>query len=341
MTIEIEHPADLLSIGAHCAMEGCHQLDFLPFHCSGCDRTYCLDHRQPESHTCSNPPSSVDVFVCPVCARAVRLENDEDPNSAFERHASTNCDPRNYARVNKKPRCPAQSCREKLTSINSYTCKDCGVTVCLKHRLGSDHGCPGRRVASASGYNNRQGFGSGLRASLNAFFASGRDVSVGESSSKELDGRRGGIWKPQPQRGRASNGSSMPAATSHQSQLESYRRSHQSEKSSEKHTAHPSHAGVQPEICPVCRMKFADVQSLIDHAAAMHQEGWSSGSDLAARPGESSDGAERCVRCGTRFREASDLVTHVQNGECDERQRSGNGESAAGRKLANDVCIVS
>ena len=54
------------------------------------------------------------------------------------------CDPANYAKVHKRPRCPAAGCRDKLTTINSYRCKDCGATVCLRHRFASDHQCPGR-----------------------------------------------------------------------------------------------------------------------------------------------------------------------------------------------------
>lgn len=54
------------------------------------------------------------------------------------------CDPQNYAKVHKKPRCPCPGCREKLTSINTYRCKVCGLEVCLKHRFPSDHTCSGR-----------------------------------------------------------------------------------------------------------------------------------------------------------------------------------------------------
>lgn len=45
------------------------------------------------------------------------------------RHTRVECDPSNYDRVHRKPRCTAPGCREKLTSTNSYTCRDCGVTV--------------------------------------------------------------------------------------------------------------------------------------------------------------------------------------------------------------------
>lgn len=41
----------------------------------------------------------------------------------LRRHCRTECDPSNYDKVHRKKRCPAPGCREKLTTINSYTCK--------------------------------------------------------------------------------------------------------------------------------------------------------------------------------------------------------------------------
>ncbi|KAL4425694.1 hypothetical protein ABPG75_009710 [Micractinium tetrahymenae] len=116
--------ADLMSIGAHCAHPGCHQLDFLPFKCGGCGKTYCLDHR-----VCGCTAASNQVVVCPLCARAVVISPGEDVELVFDRHTRTECDPSNYDRVHRKARCPAGSCREKLTSTNSYTCRDCGQLI--------------------------------------------------------------------------------------------------------------------------------------------------------------------------------------------------------------------
>ena len=62
------------------------------------------------------------------------------------------CDPANYAKVHKRPRCPAAGCRDKLTTINRYRCKTCGATVCLRHRFASDHQCPGRPGAPRRGW---------------------------------------------------------------------------------------------------------------------------------------------------------------------------------------------
>lgn len=57
-----------------------------------------------------------------------------------ERHLQ-DCDPSNYARVHRKLKCPVPGCKEKLTSINTYSCRSCSTDVCLKHRFPSDHAC--------------------------------------------------------------------------------------------------------------------------------------------------------------------------------------------------------
>lgn len=136
---------DLMSIGSHCAVSTCMQLDFLPFSCDCCSKTFCLDHRTYAAHQCPHAKNKeTDVIICPICAKGVRLNSQEDPNVVFERHTRTDCDPANYARVHHKPRCGAPGCKEKLTTINTYRCKNCGVKVCLKHRDVDDHKCQAR-----------------------------------------------------------------------------------------------------------------------------------------------------------------------------------------------------
>lgn len=126
-----------MGIGEHCAVADCNQLDFLPFKCDCCGRTFCLQHRQYAAHSCSAAAGrELEVIACPLCAQGIRLRPGEDANLAFERHAGGECNPANYQKVHNKPRCPAAGCREKLTSINTYACKECGRKVCLKHRCG-------------------------------------------------------------------------------------------------------------------------------------------------------------------------------------------------------------
>lgn len=77
-------------VGAHCALEECRQLDFLPWTCEACGLSFCLKHKEPQQHQCavadnphaqsSLPPSSAapQSVVCSLagCRRAefVRIE---------------------------------------------------------------------------------------------------------------------------------------------------------------------------------------------------------------------------------------------------------------------------
>ena len=136
--------ADLMSIGSHCAHPDCGQIDFLPFKCDCCSRVFCLEHRSYRAHKCELASGrDTNVIVCPICAKSIRLQGVEDVNQAFDAHTRTDCDPSNYSRVHHKPRCGAPSCKQRLTEVNSYTCKQCGMKVCLAHRLESDHTCRG------------------------------------------------------------------------------------------------------------------------------------------------------------------------------------------------------
>ncbi len=126
--------ADLLGLGEHCSWPSCQQIDFLPFTCDCCNKTYCLDHRRYESHSCSAAGSrSSEVIVCPLCAKGVKLLG-RDANVAFDEHQREGtCDSANWRRVNAKPRCPVKGCREKLTTINTYACKRCSQRVSAEH----------------------------------------------------------------------------------------------------------------------------------------------------------------------------------------------------------------
>lgn len=78
--------ADLLSIGEQCAVASCHQNDFLPFCCAACKHTFCLEHFRPAAHQCTAHGAEATALVCPLCALAIKLRPDEDPNAAFEAH---------------------------------------------------------------------------------------------------------------------------------------------------------------------------------------------------------------------------------------------------------------
>lgn len=86
MTVS-EDPAqlDMLSIGKHCAVADCHQLDFLPFTCKSCGKVYCADHRNQQAHACSARTPEEQTAVCPLCALALRPREGESPDAAFAR----------------------------------------------------------------------------------------------------------------------------------------------------------------------------------------------------------------------------------------------------------------
>ena len=79
--------ADLMSIGQHCSVASCSQIDFLPFRCDCCSRTFCLEHRTYAAHACPSSGSKVtDIIVCPICAKGIRLKPGQDANDAWEAH---------------------------------------------------------------------------------------------------------------------------------------------------------------------------------------------------------------------------------------------------------------
>lgn len=101
-----EQAADLMAIGANCSHPGCGQRDFLPFQCDCCERVFCLEHRAYASHNCAHAKGKdTQVIICPICAKAIKLQADQNVHEAFEAHSRTACDPSNYAKVHTKQRC--------------------------------------------------------------------------------------------------------------------------------------------------------------------------------------------------------------------------------------------
>ena len=223
---------------------------------------------------------------------------------------------------------PAGTCKEKLTSTNTYTCRDCGITVCLKHRLPADHACPGRAAAAAAA----------------AAAAKGR-LSLSQSLRRMLSGNGGGGAAQRPASA-GSNGSGRTGAVARataaavrtkesvSNQLQQYRQRQRA-------GAPPGGSGgstapaapnsdvidltspvaARPasgaEECPQCGARFASVQQLIEHAETAHAGGWSSGAvgmqHAAAAAGPASGGAlERCPHCSQQFSDPVELVAHVE-----------------------------
>lgn len=276
--------ADLLSLGSHCEHPDCSLLDFLPFNCDACGHVYCLDHRTYEAHSCSKAAGKESTtLVCPLCAKAVRLIPGEDPNAAFEAHTSKDCDPSNYAKVHRKLKCPVSGCKEKLTSINTYSCKSCSTVVCLKHRFPSDHSCEVRKAAQqkplASSFRNLLGIGS-------------------KAPPAAQTARKNTSWQT-PANAPARAGASTATRSAAEA---AERRTQSSSQASTASTGAPQTATSQPatERCPQCGRSFRTLQELLFHIEAFHPDG-----------GVSS-GVEQCPHCNQSFANAVTLVEHVE-----------------------------
>jgi len=152
--------AEFSESGKHCSEQYCRQLDFLPFTCQYCLRVFCLEHFKPDDHNCTNP-QQIDndrrVVLCPICNVSIRIFPGQSETVVWESHnKSGSCKPVAFgpSGAPKKKRCPVAGCREQLTFVNSFDCKNCSQTVCMKHRLEMDHMCipPGKKKGgNASG----------------------------------------------------------------------------------------------------------------------------------------------------------------------------------------------
>lgn len=105
-------------------------------------QTFCLEHRSYKAHSCPKEGmKDTTVVICPVCAGTVRTVYGEAVDLTLEKHMQGSCDPSNYDRVMKKPKCPVKRCREVLSTTNTYMCKTCKMKVCMRHRFPADHSC--------------------------------------------------------------------------------------------------------------------------------------------------------------------------------------------------------
>lgn len=123
--LEMKKDYDASLVGQHCQYEYCNQLDFLPFFCQSCKRTFCLDHRTESAHKCTN-------------AGAWALQK----RLAQQAHHSIGSDKTLRDRISEKP-CASPDCKTVVgTSLTpGVHCQTCNRDYCLKHRLKEDHNC--------------------------------------------------------------------------------------------------------------------------------------------------------------------------------------------------------
>ncbi|KAI0817718.1 AN1-like zinc finger protein [Xylaria sp. FL0064] len=123
--VKMDKNNDATLIGKHCQLEYCNQLDFLPFLCQSCKKTFCLDHRTEDAHKCANKGAWAErrrqaQLTRPAAGEGKRM--------------------RDY--VTQKP-CAAADCKTTIGTalVPGVHCANCNYDYCLKHRLREEHDC--------------------------------------------------------------------------------------------------------------------------------------------------------------------------------------------------------
>lgn len=113
---------DLESIGRHCQLEYCGQLDFLPFKCGSCQKTFCLEHRSETAHK---------------CARAGEWAR----RDGFDNNAKST--PIEKPTIHNSDQCYHVACKTLINTMKDpgVRCPQCQRQYCLKHRLREQHDC--------------------------------------------------------------------------------------------------------------------------------------------------------------------------------------------------------
>ncbi|KAL2164943.1 hypothetical protein VTH06DRAFT_239 [Thermothelomyces fergusii] len=120
---------DASLVGSHCQYSYCNQLDFLPFRCQSCGKTFCLEHRTEDGHECAHKG-----------AWAARRREQELARPSLGQGKPMR-DP-----VGRKKACAADGCGAVIGTALApgVPCPDCRRDYCLKHRLREEHDCAGK-----------------------------------------------------------------------------------------------------------------------------------------------------------------------------------------------------
>jgi len=269
--------ADVLDLGEHCAE--CNQLDFLPFKCPDCKRSFCGEHRLAHARcagagatsaaAAAASPRPASLIVCPLCAKGVNVAASETPDQAHARHARARdplaaggrpeCDPDNWSRVHARPQCSAAGCRSRPVTSERIRCGRCGALLCLKHRLPEDHACPGlerEKQQLERQRQKRESQGAGAGAGASARLLAGATTAARKAVAAA---------RPTPPRPAAALATSGPGSNSVAGTA-----------------AARARALALPELCPLCPRaadaRFATVPALIDHCERAH--GTNAGRDV-------------------------------------------------------------
>jgi predicted nucleic acid binding AN1-type Zn finger protein len=162
---------DASLVGKHCEYEYCNQLDFLPFHCQSCKKTFCLDHRTETAHKCANAGAWAERR-----RQAQLAQPSIGAGKMLRDHVS-------------EKSCASPSCKTTVgTSLTpGVHCSTCNRDYCLKHRLQEDHDC--KNLVPIGGRPAKDVAGQKARTALDRLKAWG-------VSKKEQAGRA--LPKPKP-----------------------------------------------------------------------------------------------------------------------------------------------
>lgn len=123
--VQMGDKADASLIGKHCQYDYCNQLDFLPFFCQSCSKTFCLDHRTETAHKCAKAGAWAER------KRQAQLSRPSIGQGKTLRGSTP-----------EKP-CASPDCKTVVGSslTPGVHCQTCNRDYCLKHRLKEDHDC--------------------------------------------------------------------------------------------------------------------------------------------------------------------------------------------------------
>ncbi|KAF4590821.1 hypothetical protein EYR40_009418 [Pleurotus pulmonarius] len=190
-----ERDTHLLSVGKQCSLQTCMLVDFLPFKCQHCSKSYCGEHFKIEAHKCPEYDESKYDRVapnCPLCNEPVAVPPNQDPNIRMEQHLTRDCSVMTGRTGKKKsgPVCARTKCGKTLFA--PIQCNQCKQQFCPSHRFPADHSCtaPPNNSTSRSGGNT---LGSSPGRSLADLYANAKKstaVKTAFASAPSLGGNK-------------------------------------------------------------------------------------------------------------------------------------------------------